>query len=126
MNARDMMKKEVMTTTPDTPAREVARQLVNNHISGMPVVEQDGTVRGIITEADILRVQVPGERFRALKVKDLMSPQTLAIDADAPVDEIRKLLMEYHILRLPVVEKGQLVGIISRSDVIRAMLDVED
>lgn len=126
MKARNIMQKPVIVTTPDASAFDTARQLLSHRITGMPVVERDGTVRGIITEADILRIQVRGTRLQALQVKDLMSPETVAVDAEATLDEVKKLLMEYHILRVPVIENGELVGIISRSDLIKAMIEEPD
>jgi predicted transcriptional regulator len=122
MNAGQIMQKPVLATTPQASIRDIAMQLVTNGISGMPVVERDGTVRGIVTEADILRVQATGKELEALHAKDIMSANPIAVDVEAPIDQIRLLLMEYHIVRVPVIEDGKLVGIIARRDILRAML----
>jgi CBS domain-containing protein len=91
----------------------------------MPVVERDGSVRGIVTEADVLRVQLSGKQLEDVKAKDIMSVTPIAIDVEASIDEAKKLLQEYHIIRVPVTQHGKLVGIVSRSDIIRAMLEPE-
>jgi CBS domain-containing protein len=119
------MQKPVLAVTPQASIRDIAIQLVSHEISGMPVVERDGTVRGIITEADILRVQAAGKQLEKLTVRDIMSADPIAVDVETPIDEVKTLLMEYHILRVPVVEHGKLVGIISRRDLIKAMLQPE-
>ena len=125
MKAGQIMQKPVLATTPRASVRDIALQLVTNGISGMPVVERDGTVRGIVTEADILRVQAKGKQFEALTAQDIMSANPIAVDVETPIDDVKILLMEYHILRVPVVENGKLVGIISRRDIIKAMLQPE-
>ena len=122
MKAGQIMQKSVFAVTPETSVRDIAHQLVSKGISGMPVVERDGTVRGIVTEADILRVQAKGKQLEALTAKDIMSAEPIAVDGETPVEEVKILLMEYHILRVPVVEAGKLVGIISRRDIIKSML----
>jgi CBS domain-containing protein len=122
LKAGQIMQKPVLAVTPQASIRDIATQLVSNEISGMPVVERDGTVRGIITEADILRVQATGKQLEKLAARDIMSADPIAVDVETPIEQIKTLLMEYHILRVPVVENGKLVGIISRRDLIKAML----
>lgn len=125
MKAGQIMQKPVLAVTPQASVRDIAIQLVSNEISGMPVVERDGTVRGIVTEADILRVKATGKQLEKLTAGDIMSANPIGVDVETPIEEIKTLLMEYHILRVPVVEDGKLVGIISRRDLIRAMLQPE-
>ena len=125
MKVGQIMQKPVLAVTPEASIRDIAIQLIGNEISGMPVVERDGTVRGIVTEADILRVQATGKQLEKLAVRDIMSADPIAVDVETPIDQIKTLLMEYHILRVPVIENGKLVGIISRRDLIRAMLQPE-
>ncbi|HEX9757500.1 MAG TPA: CBS domain-containing protein [Nitrospiria bacterium] len=125
MKAVQIMQRPVIATTPEASVRDIAFKLVNNGISGMPVVERDGSVRGIVTEADVLRVQLSGKQLEDVKAKDIMSVTPIAIDVEASIDEAKKLLQEYHIIRVPVTQHGKLVGIVSRSDIIRAMLEPE-
>jgi len=125
MKAVQIMQRPVIATTPEASVRDIAFKLVNNGISGMPVVERDGSIRGIVTEADVLRVQKSGKQFEEVKAKDIMSVTPIAIDVEASIDEAKKLLQEYHIIRVPVTQHGKLVGIVSRSDILRAMLEPE-
>lgn len=125
MKAGQIMQKPVIAVTPETSVRDIALQLVGKEISGIPVVERNGTVRGIVTEADILRIQAEGKQLERLTARDIMSAEPIAVDVETPIEEIKILLMEYHILRVPVVEAGKLVGIVSRRDIIRAMLQSE-
>lgn len=125
MKAVQIMQRPVIATTPEASVRDIAFKLVNNGISGMPVVERDGSIRGIVTEADVLRVQLSGKQLEEVKAKDIMSVTPIAIDVEASIDEAKKLLQEYHIIRVPVTQHGKLVGIVSRSDILRAMLEPE-
>jgi CBS domain-containing protein len=124
MKAVQIMQRSVLAATPQASVRDIALQLVNNGISGMPIVERNGTVRGMVTEADILRVQIAGQ-LEKLTAKDIMSANPIAVEPETPIEEVKLLLQEYHILRVPVTENGKLIGIISRSDIIKAMLQPE-
>ncbi|MFN8007800.1 MAG: CBS domain-containing protein [Terriglobia bacterium] len=123
--SRQIMQTPVLATTPRASVRDIASQLVANGFSGMPVAERNGTVVGIITEADILGALVEGKTLETITAVDIMSPSPTTVDVETPAEEVMKLLQEHHILRVPVTEKGKLVGILSRSDFIRAVLEQE-
>ncbi len=123
--ARQIMQRPVFATTTRASVRDIASQLVSNGFSGMPVAERDGTVVGVITEADILRALVDGRQLETLTAESIMTPTPTTVDVDSPMDQVMKLLQEHHILRVPVTDRGKLVGIISRSDIIRAVLEPE-
>ena len=123
--ARQIMQRPVFATTPRASVRDIASQLVANGFSGMPVAERDGTVVGIVTEADILRALVEGKALETIVAADIMSDSPTTVDVETPTEEVMKLLQEHHILRVPVTERGKLVGILSRSDLIRAVLEPE-
>ncbi len=125
MKASQIMQRPVFATTPRASVRDIATQLVVNGISGMPVAERDGTVLGIITEADILRALIEGKRLETLVAEDIMSLGPITVEVDTPVEEVMRILQEHHILRVPVTDKGKLVGIISRSDIIKSVLEPE-
>lgn len=138
MRVEDLMTREVATTTPDTPLREAARVLARAGISGMPVVDHEGTVVGVLSEADILVKaggEVPGhkllgwlldadtgleDKFRAQTVGEAMSFPAVTVTPERPVHEAAKLMSTEGINRLPVVDEGRLVGIVTRADVVRA------
>lgn len=125
MNAGEIMQKPVLATTVRASVRDIAVQLVGNGISGMPVVEPDGKVLGVITEADLVKSVVAGKPLEALTAKDIMSKDPITVDVKTPVQELAKVLVDKGIVRVPVTEHGKLVGIVSRSDVIRSILEPE-
>jgi len=125
LTAGQIMQKPVLATTMRASARDVAAQLVRNEFSGMPVAERDGTLMGVVTEADILRVLGEGKALETLTAADIMTEKPATVDLEAPIREVIQILQEHRILRVPVTERGRLVGIISRSDIIRAVLEPE-
>ncbi len=117
MIASDIMTRKVATIHPGASVQEAAQLLDQKRISGAPVVDPDGKIIGIITEADIIsKVDREG-----LCVIDIMSHDVIAVDEETPVNEIAALLTERKIKRVPVVEKGKLVGIVSRADIVHAV-----
>ena len=125
LTAGQIMQKPVLATTMRASSRDVAAQLVRNGFSGMPVAERDGTLMGVVTEADILRVLGEGKALETLTAADIMTEKPATVDLEAPITEVIQILQEHRILRVPVTERGRLVGIISRSDIIRAVLEPE-
>lgn len=118
MIASDIMTRRVYTTSPQTSVQEVAQLLYRERISGVPVIDdQSGHLIGMITEADIIRHIDRDD----LKVAEVMSRQLLVVDEDTPVSEIASLLAERHIKRVPVVQAGRVVGIVSRADIVQAV-----
>lgn len=140
---RDVMTRSVLVVHPETTLREVARLLVENRISGLPVVD-DGHVVGVISEADLLvKEQDPGilapgpldrifgesEELRQLRTKaeartvgDAMTAPAITIDASRSVHQAASTMIERRVNRLPVVEDGRLVGIVTRADLVRAFV----
>lgn len=125
MKAGQIMKAPVLATTPRASVRDIAAQLVSNEISGMPVAEPNGNVVGIITEADIIRAITEGKKLETVVAQDIMSTDPVCVGLETTLEGLTKILKEYHIMRVPVTEKGKLVGIISRRDVIKAILEPE-
>ncbi len=119
MIASDIMTRKVATIHPGASVQEAAQLLDQKRISGAPVVDPDGKIIGIITEADIIsKVDREG-----LCVIDIMSHDVIAVDEETPVNEIAALLTERKIKRVPVVENGKLVGIVSRADIVHAVAE---
>ena len=115
--AKDIMTTKVVTVKPSTSIEDAARLLVRRKISGVPVVdEKDKTkVVGILTEADLLAAP-----SGAKTVADVMKKRVVSVSPDTPVDEIAEILVKKKIKRVPVIDAGKLVGIVSRIDVLRA------
>lgn len=108
---KDLMTRKVITFTADTPVEHIAALLTKNHITGAPVVDEDGHVIGIISEVDIFTK-------KGATAADIMSPQVIAITEDTGIDEAARLLASERIRRLPVLAGGRMVGLISRADVL--------
>ena len=122
---REIMQRPVLATTSRASVRDIATQLVGNGFSGMPVTERDGTIVGVITEADIIKALVDAKPLETLTAWDIMSKDPTTVDVETPLEEVTKILQEHHIVRVPVTDRGKLVGIISRSDVNKAVLEPE-
>lgn len=125
MKCGQLMTRPVVATTPRATLRDVAAQLVSRGISGMPVTERDGKVVGIVTEHDVVAALLDGdgERLDDLKVRDVMQKDVIAVDVEEDVREALKAFKERHIVRVPVVQDGKLVGILARTDALRGYLD---
>jgi quercetin 2,3-dioxygenase len=120
MKASDIMSAPVVTVRPDASVREVAQLLVERRISGVPVLEGDRLV-GIVSEADLVRRE-PGLGYSpARRARDVMTHEVQTIEPSTPVGEVATLLEGYGIKRVPVLEEGQLVGIVTRSNLVQAL-----
>lgn len=108
---KQVMSKKVISFAEDTPVAEIAELLTRHHITGAPVVTEDGHVVGIVSEVDVF-----GKR--GATAKDIMSPHVISVSEDTGVDEAARLLAGERIRRLPVMARGKMVGLISRSDVL--------
>lgn len=121
MLVRDIMTKNVATCRPDTPLREAAEIMADNHI-GCLVVKTDGRLGGIITDRDVL-LAVADEKnknLNILRVRDAMTDYVLSIRSASPVEKAVQMMIENRVKKLPVVDDGRLVGIITMSDIIWA------
>jgi len=125
MNASEIMTRPVLATTLGASVRDIATELLVNRITGMPVADRDGTVLGIITEADILGALIEGRQLETLRAEDIMSTDPVTVESDATMADVMKVLDDEGVVRVPVTDRGVLVGIISRADVIRAALQPE-
>ena len=147
MLAREIMTTDVITVSPDEEVEVVAKLLVDNKISGIPVVDQDNHVLGIVTEKDLLikasELKVPFyitlfdsiiflenplrfsnnlKKYGAAKVKDLMTVKVEVVDENTPVTVIAEIMQNKKINRLPVIRNNKVVGIVTRNDVLKAIV----
>lgn len=109
--AADIMTREVLTTRPSVPVKELAKRLAYHRISGMPVVDDQGAVLGIVSEADLISK-------RGATVAEIMTTPVLGVEETTPAVEVAALLTEERIKRVPVLRAGRLVGLIGRSNVV--------
>lgn len=122
VKARDVMKSDLITVEENTPLREAVQLLITHRISGLPVVDGEGDLMGILTEKDAMRLLFE-EKGACEKVADLMVREVRTFQADAPLAEICDCLMANHFRRVPILEGTRLVGIISRADLMPAILE---
>lgn len=147
LNASDIMTTEVITVKTDTSLKELARILYENHINGVPVVDDDGLLIGIICESDLIRkdkkLHIPTvvtifdavlylespkkmekeiQRVNATTVEDLYTKEVLTVDEKTPIDEIATLMTQKKIYTIPVMDGDRLVGIIGKADLIRTLV----
>ena len=134
MNVEDVMTTDVITVGPTTPLGDVARLLTDHGIAGLPVLDRRGVLVGVISEADLVSSlnaprKSPGRIARMLRLRqrrdpvtarDAMTSRPITIRPDAELPAAAKLIMREGIARLPVVEDGKLVGIVTRADLVRA------
>ena len=143
MQAHDMMTPDVATVSPEATVSEVASLLLDRGISAVPVVDQTGAVVGIVSEGDLLRRRELGTdkrrrgwrawlsdpdamaveyvKSRSTHVRDIMSAPVLSVGPATPVSEIAGMMEKHRIKRVPVIDRGRLVGLVSRADLVRAL-----
>jgi len=117
--AADIMTAEVVTVTPSTSVQDLAKLLTQKRISGVPVVDYRGTLLGIVSEADILSRKRGEETVEAIMTRDVV-----AVAEDESVREVACILSVKRINRVPVLRHGKLVGIVSRTDIVKAMAGI--
>lgn len=150
MKAKDIMVRDVVTVKPGTPVREIAKVLVTHKVSGVPVVDRTGKIVGIVSEGDLLHKEVVpripdainilgaiiyyngvdrfNEDFKkmlARTAREIMSASLITVTEEAEINEIGKLMIDRNIKRVPVLRGEEMVGIISRSDIIKTLIEAE-
>ena len=120
---KNIMTKEVISVKDDTPIYEAVELMRKNNITGVPVVEDDMTLVGMLTEKDVLRLFYADEDEKNKAVKDFMTRPAVHYKEDDSLQRICDFMMINYFRRVPVTSKeGKLVGIISRPDVIEYIL----
>ena len=146
MKATDVMATKVITVRPDTPVATIAEVLLANRISAVPVVNDKDVLVGIVSEGDLIhRVEVGTERHRSWwlelltgkeilahefvmsygrKAADVMTRPVISVQPDTPLGDIAALLEKHRIKRVPVASNGKIVGIVSRANLIQALVNL--
>lgn len=146
MKAADVMVRDVITVQPDTSVQEIANLLLTHRISGVPVVDARGALVGIVSEGDLIRRTEAGTARRhswwldlftatdtlaeefvkanGLKANDIMSRRVVSAGPETDLGDIAGLLESNHIKRVPIVENGRLVGIVSRANLLQALATI--
>ncbi|MGA7264357.1 MAG: CBS domain-containing protein [Stellaceae bacterium] len=144
MKAADLMTSFVVTVTPEATIEYAAQLMLQHRISGLPVTDSDGGVLGIVTESDLLRRAETGTDKRharwvslligpgrlaqeyvhthGRKVGEVMTERVFTVTPETPLADLVALMETKHVKRVPVVDQGRLVGIVSRADVMAALV----
>jgi CBS domain-containing protein len=146
IQAKDIMTQEVITVKEDTPVSEVAQILTEKHISGVPVLNPDRQIVGIVCESDIIdqtkRIHLPtvvnlmgyivflesGKKFEkelkkmvGLIAADIMTREVKTVTPETPLEEIATLMGEFRVHSIPVLDGKKLIGIIGKKDIVRSL-----
>lgn len=145
-SARDIMTRNVITVRRGSSIDETLRLMAEYHVSGLPVVDAEGCLEGIITESDLLlkdqsKVSLPSKplrghwpisdedveekyrKGRAILVEDAMTANVITFTEDSAVSDIARIMIEHRINRVPIVYDRKVVGIVSRSDIVKALAE---
>jgi len=120
MTIGKIMTKNVIATRMDDYASQVLLQILSGQYSGMPVIDSEKRVVGVISEFDLLKAIRKGLSLEEVPVKDLMTKEPITADSNASPESVIDVMIAKNIIRLPVVQDGKLVGVISRSDILMA------
>ena len=147
LKVKDIMTREIKTVFPETEIIQAAKLLLSERINGVPVVNQAGELVGILCQSDLIAQQksipIPSlftlldgyipltllnrldrevEKIVATKVDNAMTPNPITVDSDTDIEKVAALMVEKNYHTLPVVDDGQLVGIVGKEDVLRTLL----
>jgi CBS domain-containing protein len=147
MKARDIMTAEVITVYPETKIADAAKLLLERHLNGLPVVDHDGNLVGIICQSDLIfqqkRIPMPTvfsfldglipltsykdmekevKKIAAASVQDAMAPSPFTVEPDTSLEDIATLMVKHNIHTLPVVDGSRVVGVIGKEDVLRTLM----
>jgi CBS domain-containing protein len=147
LKAKDIMTKEILTVYPDTEVIQAAKLMLDQHISGLPVVDQEGHLKGIICQSDLMaqqrKIPVPSffilldsaisltspqqiknevKKMSAVRVSEAMTPDPVTVDPETGLEDIATLMVKHNIHTLPVLDQGWLVGIIGKEDILRTLM----
>lgn len=146
MKAEDVMTRDVISTDPDSTVLQAARLMLQHHISGLPVIDRNGNLVGVLSEGDFLRrretrtekhrsrwlefIMGPGRmadeysHSHGRKVSEVMTPEVFSVDVSTPIEDIVDLMERHRIKRVPVLCGGLVVGIVTRSNLMHAMVSL--
>jgi CBS-domain-containing membrane protein len=143
MRAKHVMTYPVITATPNRTIREIAQILTSHHISAVPIVDETGKLIGLVSEGDLIRRFEIGTQMRrswwlsifttnarlaeeyarahAGKVQDVMTQDVISVEPETPLSEIARIFERNRIKRVPVIDEGKLVGIVTRANLVQAI-----
>ena len=145
MKVQDIMTRDVITVGPETPVHDAARLMVDHRVSGLPVVDENGHVVGVVSEGDLIVRRKPREEMpwwrtffadpgalarqyqkaAGTTVAEVMTRPVISAPSSLPIESAALILDRHRIRRVPIVDDGRLVGIVSRGDLVKAIAMAE-
>ena len=150
ITAKDIMTKEVITVHPETEIVHAAKLLLEHHINGLPVIDQEGCLKGIICQDDLIaqqkklplpsffvlldsaipltsykKIEKSVQKIAAITVNEAMTPDPITIGPETSLEEIATLMVKHNIHTLPVLDNDKLVGIIGKEDILSTLMSGE-
>ena len=136
MKARDVMSSPAITVSPETALKDAIQLLVKHQINGMPVVASSGELIGVVTEADLLKIEVAQEPIRRLwtkgpeaavrKVGDVMTGNVTGVPASLDLPTLAGFMLNHHLKTMPVMEGERVIGVVTRRDIIEVFVRGDD
>jgi CBS-domain-containing membrane protein len=122
------MSAQVIVAKENTNAEAISARLLAGEFNGVPVVDNNGAVIGIVTAIDILKAirKNGNKKLNAIVAKDIMTPNPTVVEADTPIEDIIDIIIQKEIVLVPVIEDGnnnKLLGVVARLDIIRQKLN---
>lgn len=149
--AEDIMTRQVFTVSPETKIAEAARLVLEKGVNGLPVVDNQGRLKGIICQSDLIaqqeKVPLPSfftildsfipltsyknferevQKIAAVKVEEAMTRDLVVVHPETSLEEVATLMVDKNIHTLPVVDQGKLVGVIGKEDILRTLIPREE
>jgi len=150
IKAKDIMTRDVITVYLDTEIIQAAKLMLDSHLSGLPVVDKEGHLKGIICQSDLMtqqkKIPVPSffvlldsaisftsqknieaevKKMAAVKVSEAMTPDPITVDPETSLEDIATLMVKHNIHTLPVLDQSRLVGIIGKEDILRTLMPTQ-
>ena len=120
------MSPQVVVAKENTNAEQISSRLLAGEFNGVPVVDDNGAVIGIVTALDILRAIQGGKKLNTMLARDIMTPNPSTVKKDTPIEDIIRIMVEKEIVLVPVVEddnNNKLIGVVARLDILREKLN---
>jgi CBS domain-containing protein len=120
------MSPQVVVAKENTNAEQISARLLAGEFNGVPIVDDNGAVVGIVTALDILKALQGGKKLNTMLARDIMTPNPSVVKKDTPIEEIIRIMVEKEIVLVPVVEENnnnKLIGVVARLDILREKLN---
>ena len=150
IKAKDIMTKDVITVYLDTEIIQAAKLMLDSHLSGLPVIDEKGNLKGIICQSDLMtqqkKIPLPSffvlldsaisftsqknienevKKMAAVKVSEAMTPNPITVDPETSLEDIATLMVNHNIHTVPVFDQGRWVGIIGKEDLLRTLMPTQ-